>query len=117
MRGGLMTGLPRGIMITTLALGVSVRPAFAGCDLGRVVGYTLVLSKVVEAYIEGGKRVPGFTGCTPDRVLVFTDNTGVRCKATDVENAELPRAYLFARGPNDMKLCVGNALYDVAQAN
>ena len=103
-------------LAATLAIAASAPAARAGCDLGRVVGYTLVFSKVVDAYIEDGKRVKGFSGCNPDRVLVFTDNTGVRCKETDMQEASLPQAYLFARGPNDMKLCVGDALYDVAQA-
>jgi hypothetical protein len=99
------------------ALGVSARPAQAECDLGRVVGYQLVLAKVIEGYIEGGKRFKGFSGCNLDRVLVFTDGTGVRCKEVDAATANLPTAYLFAKSQNDMKLCVGDAMYDVARAN
>ena len=107
----------RWLLATTLVLGLSARPALAGCDLGRVVGYQLVFSKVIEAYIEDGKRVPGFTGCNRDRVLVFTDGTGVRCVDTGIATANLPTAYLFAKSQNDMKLCVGDDLYDVARAN
>lgn len=103
--------------IAALVLGLSCRPAMAVCDLSRVVGYTLVFGKTIEAYIEDGKRVRGFEGCTRDRVLVFTDNTGVRCKETFVQAAQLPKAYLFARGPNDLKLCVESDMYDVAPAN
>lgn len=104
------------VLAGVLAIAAPASAARAGCDLSRVVGYTLVLSKVVDSYIEDGKRVKGFTGCNLDRVLVFTDDTAVRCKETDVQQASLPRAYLFARGPNDMKLCVGEDIYDVAQA-
>ncbi len=88
-------------------------PARAMCDLGEVVGYTLVFGKTIEAYIQDGKRVSGFSGCTRDRILVFTDNTGVRCKETFVHSAVLPKAYLFARGP-ELKLCVDDDMYDVA---
>lgn len=110
-----MHRVPAAILLT-LAIAASVSRASAACDLGRVVGYTLVFSKVIDSYLEDGKRIKGFTGCNRDRVLVFTDNTGVRCKETNVQNARLPQAYLFARGPNDMKLCVGDDMYDVAQA-
>jgi hypothetical protein len=104
-------------LTVVLALGMLARPALAECDLGRVVGYQLVFAKVIEGYVEGGKRVNGFTGCNRDRVLVFTDGTGVRCKDVDVASANLPTAYLFAKTQNDMKLCVGDALYDVARPN
>jgi hypothetical protein len=107
----------RWVLIVALVLGLAPRPALAGCDLSRVIGYTLAFSKAIEGYIEDGKRVHGFTGCTRDRVLVFTDNTGVRCKETGVQGGNLPQAYLFARDQNDMKLCVGDDMYDVAQAN
>jgi hypothetical protein len=103
------------IVAATLLLGLS-RPALAVCDLSQVVGYTLVFGKTIQGYIEDGKRVDGFEGCTRDRVLVFTDNTGVRCKDTMLHTAHLPKAYLFARNANDMKLCVDEDMYDVAQA-
>ncbi len=100
-----------------LVLGLWSRPALALCDLSQVVGYTLVFGKTIQAYIQGGKRINGFEGCTRDRVLVFTDNTGVRCRETFVQTGDLPKAYLFARNANDMKLCVGDDMYAVAQAN
>jgi len=93
------------------------RPAMAECDLSALVGYTLVFSKTIDAYMLDGKRFRGFQGCTRDRVLVFHDNTGVRCKETFLQTGDFPRAFLFARGPNDMKLCVDSYIYEVAQAN
>jgi hypothetical protein len=96
---------------------LAARSALAGCDLGQLVGYQLVFAKVVEAYIQDGKRFPGFSGCNHDRVLVFTDGTGVRCKDADVATGRLPTAYLFAKSQTDMKLCVGDALYEVARPN
>jgi hypothetical protein len=106
MRWGLAVGL---------ALLLVVRPAVAGCDLGQLVGYQLVFAKVIEGYIQDGKRVSGFSGCNRDRVLVFTDGSGVRCKDADVATGRLPTAYLFAKSQTDMKLCVGDALYEVAR--
>jgi hypothetical protein len=116
--GVLRLGVLRlGVLIPgVLGMGIA-RPALAACDLGPVVGYQVVFAKVIEGFIEGGKRVKGFTGCNRDRVLVFTDGTGVRCKDVDSATATLPTAYLFAKTENDMKLCVGDTLYDVARPN
>ena len=86
------------------------------CDLSQVIGYTLVFGKTIEAYIDDGRRVPGFNGCTRYRILVFSDNSVIRCKDTFFQTANLPKAYLFARSADDMKLCVDDAMYDVAQA-
>lgn len=113
------TGVTRWLLLLALALalGLPARPALALCDLSQVVGYTVVFGKTIEGYIQDGKRVHGFAGCARDRVLVFTDNTGVRCKESFVHTADIPKAYLFARDQNDMKLCVDDDMYDVAQAN
>ena len=105
------------LLAALIVLGVSSRPALALCDLSQVVGYTLVSGKTIGGYVEDGKRVAGFAGCTRDRVLVFTDNTGVRCKETFVHSANVPKAYLFAKSANDMKLCVDDDMYEVAPAN
>jgi hypothetical protein len=108
--------MTRAVLAAALVLGAAARPALAACDLSLVVGYQLVFGKVIEGYVEDGKRQHGFSGCTRDRVLVFADNTGVRCKETFVDHAENPKGYLFARSENDLKLCVGDEMYDVAPA-
>lgn len=107
-----------GVAILALLLPpLASRPAAAaGCDLSQVVGYTLVFARTIEAYLEAGRKHRGFQGCQPDRVLVFTDNTGVRCKGTSLQQATLPRAYLFAKTETDLKLCVGDEMLDVAPA-
>lgn len=69
------------------------RPALAECDLSQLIGYTLVFSKIVNSYVQDGKHLRGFEGCTRDRVLVFADNTGVRCKDTFIQQGNFPRAY------------------------
>ena len=88
----------------------------AGCDLSQVIGYQLVAMKTIEAYIERGQKLRGYKGCQPDRVLVFTDNTGLRCKGMSVQGGDLPRAYVFARSQTDIKLCIGDDMLDMAPA-
>lgn len=99
-------------------LSVTARPALAdGCDLSRLVGYTLAFDKIIDSYIEEGKRVPGFDGCNRDRVIVFTDGSGVRCVDTFLHSAGQVHGYLFARSNTDLMLCVDGDLYKVAPAN
>ncbi len=92
-------------------------PARAHCALDGVVGYTLVFAKTIEAYIEGGHRTRGYQGCQPGRVLVFTDNSGVRCKGASFQRLDVPKGYLFAKTQTDLKLCVGDEMLDVAPAH
>lgn len=104
-------------LILALALVLAAGPARAACDLDQLVGYQLVFAKTVEGYMEDGRLHPGFEGCTRDRVLVFADRSGLRCQETFIHHAERPKAYLFARSPSDLKLCVDNDLYVMAPAN
>ena len=103
---------PRPEFKSVLGTGPRATPTVAGKRL-----YAMGINGLLTCFdIEDGKRVDGFEGCTRDRVLGFTDNTGVRCKDTVLHTAHLPKAYLFARNANDMKLCVDDDMYDVAQA-
>jgi hypothetical protein len=104
-------------VVAGVVLGTAGRPAMAECALSALVGYTLVFSKTIDGYIQDGKRFRGFQGCTRDRVLAFDDATGVRCKETFLQTGNFPRAFLFARNANDMKLCVDGSLYEVAQVD
>ncbi len=112
MRRGMTLG------VTLAALCGMAQPVWAlsGCDLDEVVGYQLVQKKTIEAFIDGGRRQFGYQGCVPDRVLIFTDKTGVRCRGTVVQRLDVPVAYLFARSESDIKLCVGDQMIDVMQA-
>jgi hypothetical protein len=88
------------------------------CDLNGLVGYQILFAKPIEGYIEGGVRKKGYEGCEADRVLVFSDNTGVRCKELVRQHEDLPTGYLFARNNlGDLKLCVDGELFDVSQTN
>jgi hypothetical protein len=108
----------RFVLAALLLFAAAVRPALAdGCDLDRLVGYTLVWNKVINGYIEEGKRTRGFDGCNRDRVIVFADGSGVRCVDTFLHSATQPHGYLFARSNADLMLCVDGDLYKVAPAN
>jgi hypothetical protein len=108
----------RNILCGAAILALAAQPVrAAGCDLSRLVGYTLVFNKVIDSYIEEGQHHQGFEGCNRDRVLVFTDGTGVRCADTFLHHDDRPHGFLFARSNSDMMLCVDDDLYKVAPAN
>jgi hypothetical protein len=88
--------------------------ARAECDLSELVGYTLLAEKTIDGYIENGKKSDDFEGCDFDRVIVFDDNTGVRCMTYSYTYSFRPDAYIFAGSAGSMKMCVEDELYDVA---
>jgi hypothetical protein len=89
------------------------------CDLNPLLGYQIVLARLIAGFIQGGVRNLGHESCEPDRVLVFDDNTRVRCKDLVRQYLEaLPTGYLFARSNlGDLKLCVEGDLFAVSQTN
>jgi len=114
------TAMMRAALVVLLAL-LSRAPALADgrCDLNGLVGYQILFAKPIESYIEGGVRKRGYQGCEPNRVLVFADSTGVRCKALVRQSSVgLPTGYLFARDNlGDLRLCVDGELMEVSQTN
>ncbi|QTH21721.1 hypothetical protein HRJ34_26055 [Rhizorhabdus wittichii] len=99
------------IIALTIALGF-YSPAVAECDLGEVVGWTLIAEKTVEGYVEDGKRDDSYEGCDFDRVLIFTDNTAVRCAEYEYSYAYRPTAYIFANG-SLLKACIDDDWIDI----
>ena len=69
----------RAALLLALALLGARTASAAGCNLDEVVGYQLEFARTIEGYMDGEERHLGFNGCEPGRILVFTDNTGVRC--------------------------------------
>jgi len=80
-------------------------------QLDRVIGYTLVAQKTVVAKIENGKREDGFSGCSWGRILVFEDNTAVRCAEYSYSYAYRPDAFIFARA-SDIRICIEGDWYE-----
>jgi hypothetical protein len=101
------------VLATVALLGGMATARAAGCNLDELMHYQIVFAGTVQGYGLNGKQTYGFEGCEPGRVLIFTDRTGLRCKGSGLGHAELPKAWLFARSKDDMKLCVGDTLYDV----
>jgi hypothetical protein len=93
---------------------ISGVPTFAACNLDRVIGYTLVAKKTVVAFIQDDKREDSFSGCQFGRVLVFDDNTGVRCTGYSYNYAYRPDAYIFVNSTL-IKICIEGELFEVAQ--
>lgn len=104
------------LLATAVLCGAAGSARAVECDLDSLIGYTLVTAKTIEGYIDEGARKSGFQGCRVDRILVFTDNTGVRCKVFSLQTGNLPRAWLFARGDTELRLCVGGELLEVGRA-
>jgi hypothetical protein len=107
------------VAILALTLGAGGADASGGrCNLDPVVGYQLVFAKPIVARIQNGKRETGYEGCEVDRVLVFADNTGIRCKDVLVKHTdEPPTGYLLGRSMGDLKLCVEGDLLTVIPTN
>ena len=87
-------------------------PALAACDLDRVVGYTLAARKTVVAKIENDQREDGFTGCSYNRILVFDDNTGLRCAEYNYHYAYRPEAFIFVNSYS-IKACIDGEMMDL----
>lgn len=106
---------PAAIVLGALASLCAFSTAALGdCDLDDLVGYTLIASKTIDGYIEHGKRNDDFEGCDFDRIIVFDDNTGVRCTGYNYSYSYRPTAYIFSQGRGSMKMCVEDELYDIA---
>jgi hypothetical protein len=107
--------------VTAVIVLLTVGTAYADgrCNLNTLVGYQLIFAKPIASYVQGGTRKSGYEGCEPDRVLVFADNSGVRCKELVRQHVDdLPTGYMFARNNmGDLKLCVEGELFDVSRTN
>ena len=102
----------KSLTILSLLIG-SCLPCNATCNLDRVVGFTLVARKTVAGYIQDDKKSDEFSGCEYDRILVFDDNTGVRCSGYSYQYAYRPTAYIIV-GSNAIKLCIDGSWFDAS---
>lgn len=100
---------------TVFCVAVSLAgPARADCDLDDIVGFTLIAKKTIDGWIQNGKRGDSFEGCEYDRIIAFTDGTGVACRTYSYSYSYRPTAYIFADG-SSMKMCVGSSFYSVSR--
>ena len=93
-----------GMMTTTSAR--------AECDLSEVVGWTLIAEKTVKGYADEDERSDGYKGCKSDRILIFTDNTALRCGEYIYDYAYRPDAYIFSDGKL-LTACIDDEMIDL----
>ena len=89
--------------------------ARAECELSELIGYTMIAEKTVAGFVENGKKSDEFEGCDFDRIIIFDDNTGVRCDTYNYSYSYRPSAYIFANRFGAIKMCVEDELFDVTQ--
>lgn len=98
--------------VTALMLGASSTAAHADCDLGEVVGWTLLAEKTVDGFIESGKKDDSYEGCDFDRIITFSDGTGLRCTGYHYTYSYRPQAYIFGDG-HFFKACIEDEWVDL----
>ncbi|MFO1341115.1 MAG: hypothetical protein U1F53_23320 [Burkholderiaceae bacterium] len=89
--------------------------------LSDYVGYTIVAVKTIEGFVDSNKKKgDAFEGCEFDRVVVFTDGTGVTCRTYSYSYSYRPKAVLLAKQVSYqgqqlvlLKMIVNNNSYDV----
>ncbi|MGV7212513.1 hypothetical protein [Bradyrhizobium sp. UFLA05-112] len=60
----------------------------------------------MAGFIQDNERKGEFTGCEYDRILVFDDNTAVRCTSYNYTYSYRPDAYVFMNRSNDIRICI-----------
>jgi hypothetical protein len=93
------------VVSSILSLMILSPIAKAECQLQEVVGYTLVGIKTITGRIDKEGRHDDYQGCDYDRILVFDDNTGVRCTGYTYTYSYRPTAYIWLDG-SLIKICV-----------
>jgi hypothetical protein len=83
------------LLFAVLLLIMQAGAAFAECVLDDLVGYTLIASKYIAGRIDNNVRKDDFQGCDFDRIIVFDDNTGVRCVSYSYTYYYHPKVYNF----------------------
>lgn len=107
--------------VAVLLVGISTlvsNPASAALadKLERLVGYTIIASKTVEAWAEDKKKSDGFEGCSHGRVIIFTDGTALTCNTYSYSYSYRPTAVILAKkigASYDFKMVVDNDVYDM----
>ncbi len=101
------------LILIAISTGFSPTVAYAECDLSEVVGWTLLAEKTVDGFIEAGKRDDSYEGCDFDRIITFTDGTGLRCTGYHYTYAYRPDAYIFGDG-HSFKACIEDEWVDLS---
>lgn len=100
------------LIIAVAAAAVPAEASINESDLRGLVGYTLVTSKTIAGYVKGSDVEDSFEGCEYDRVIAFTDGTGLRCASYNYSYAYRPEAFIFMRG-SSVKMIVDGEIYEM----
>jgi len=100
-------------LLVTIVLIQTACPCLAACRLEKVIGYTLVAKKTVTSSIQNDERKDEFSGCEFDRIIVFDDNTGIRCTGYSYHYAYRPEAYLFVNSTRILA-CIDGEWFEAA---
>lgn len=80
-------------------------------DLSGYVGWTIMANKTIEGwYDKGGKHGDDFEGCDYDRVIIFSDNTVLKCAGYSYQYSYRPKAIILVKGYQFIMI-VGNDVY------
>src|SRR5437764_1214629 len=66
--------------------------------LRDLVGYTIVDAKTIKGWYDDDEKVEGlFKGCRSGRVIIFADNTILKCTGYNYQYAYRPTAVILAK--------------------
>ncbi|MBW1788376.1 MAG: hypothetical protein JRK53_17430 [Deltaproteobacteria bacterium] len=109
-------------IVSILAITFVVQPAYADLadELEDLLGYTIVAIKTIERWYDNDEKDDSFSGCSHDRVIVFTDGTTLTCSEYGYQYAYRPTAVILGKKINyqgksfyDFKMVVGDEVYDM----
>ena len=68
-------------------------------QLGELVGYTIIGSETIKGWVDqNGQFKSSFEGCDYGRVIVFSDNKTLTCRAYNYQYAYQPQAVILVNG-------------------
>ena len=98
--------------LVALMLCIWSTEAWSRCNAQVNVGSTLLARKTITGWIEQGVAHDGFEGCTYDRILVFSDQTGLRCSGYHYEYAYNPEAEIWGSS-GQFFICISGTMIPV----
>lgn len=101
---------------TLLSLSIITTSVFASLanKLSNLVGYTVIDSKTITGwYNANGKKHDGFEGCDYGRVIIFDDNTTLKCEGYNYQYEDQPTAAILSNNLS-IRMVVGNSIYHMS---
>jgi len=85
-------------------------------DIEDLVGYRILGKKIITGWYDpdSGKKGTSFEGCNYGRLIIFTDNTFLRCEDYNYDYDYMPSAIILANTYN-FKMIVGHTIYNMSR--